>query len=150
MIALGVACEGGKGKPVDENKGSPAIKIAPTPEREQPAVVAPVSGDAVEVTALQLVKDYKDDDISADDKYRNRQLRVTGKLSVVGRDVFDMEDPTVVRFVTAAGEVQARFVGAAPKSLKAGQLVVLLCTGAGYQMVMALLGGCAVEQTAPD
>lgn len=123
----------------------PTTDPAPV-EQPQPAPpLAPVAGAVVAVTALGLIKDYKADDIDADDKYRNRALLVTGKVSAVDKDTLGMDDPGIVMFETASGSVQAK-VGAASKALKAGQHVKLKCTGDGFEADTALLVDCTVQR----
>jgi hypothetical protein len=138
----------------DERKPAAASAPSPTPAQPAkpevapapaPAPAAPLPG-ALAVTADQLVKDYKSDDPSAaDDKYRNRILRVTGTLSLVRKDIMGYDDPNLVVFNTSPNEVSARFNGDAPASLKEGQTVTLRCTGKGMVMEMPLLADCAVE-----
>jgi hypothetical protein len=105
----------------------------------------PAPAAALEVTSLDLAKDYKSDDIS-DDKYRNRSLRVRGEVGRAGKDILDQDDPVTVILTTLSGDVQANFVDAGKvKSLKSGQKVALRCTGKGAQLDTPILGDCTLE-----
>jgi hypothetical protein len=123
------------------------VADAQPPVVAEPAIVTdapPPAPGEVHVTALELVKDYKADDISADDKYRNRTLHVTGVAAKVGRDAFDYADePNMALLTTKSGDVIVHLVGAV-KLLKNGKQATL-CSGGGFLMEMPSLDGCAVE-----
>ena len=133
----------------DKKAAAPASQAAPSVPRASKAGPAPAStapaAATVAVSALDLVKDYKTDSVSADDKYRNRVLLVTGTVGQVDKDTLGMDDPGFVIFTTAAGDASAN-VGAASKALKRGQKVTLRCTGKGFLADTAMLDSCAVAQ----
>lgn len=59
----------------------------PTPE-EKPVVeerVKEPSAGVIEITAVELISDYHANEISADQKYLNKILRVTGKVKAIER-----------------------------------------------------------------
>jgi hypothetical protein len=98
----------------------------------------------VAVTALQLWKDYDDNEVAADGKYRGHALDVSGKVARIDKDMFDH---TVVRLVgnRSIGTVDA-VLGAgqdqAAGALRKGQQVTVHCAGKGRSVGDPQLDGC--------
>ena len=44
---------------------------------------------SIEITAKQLVKEYADNEVSADNKYKGKVLLVTGTIDDIGKDLVD-------------------------------------------------------------
>ncbi|HMR83963.1 MAG TPA: hypothetical protein PKE30_12565 [Niabella sp.] len=68
-----------------DDKNKPAASTASTPAEiseptEQPQI--PV----IEVTAKQLVADYNANEVSADNKYKGKQLKITGVVESINKD----------------------------------------------------------------
>lgn len=98
----------------------------------------------VEVTAKKLYADYEANEVSADDAYKGKVLRVSGTIAKIGKDILD--DPYVA---LSAGddifEVQCMFADkGALGSLKKGQKLTLRCKGDG-KMGNVILRGCVLE-----
>jgi hypothetical protein len=55
-----------------------------------PPPATPLTPD-VKVTAEQLYKDYQDNSVAADQKYKDKVVQVTGKVLKVGKDTFGNE-----------------------------------------------------------
>lgn len=43
----------------------------------------------IRVTALQLATDYEANEVSADSKYKNKLVEVTGTIKTIGKDIMD-------------------------------------------------------------
>ncbi len=59
-----------------------------TPEAEK-VEVAEVAEVALEVTATKLIADYKANEISADSTYKDKQVKVTGVVGSIAKDILD-------------------------------------------------------------
>lgn len=120
----------------------PAASNSPTPV---PAPVAPVAPEVVEVSAKQLHADYKENEVSADSKYRGKILRVSGKITQIGKDILDnpfVELATSNEFEGVhAGFANERALG----SLKRGQKIAVRCRGKGMTIGSPMLDGCTIE-----
>ena len=44
---------------------------------------------AIEVTAKEMLQEYDDNEVKADEKYRDKLVTVTGKINDVGKDILD-------------------------------------------------------------
>ncbi|MBE1554807.1 OB-fold protein [Sporosarcina limicola] len=49
----------------------------------------PKAEKAITISALNLYKAYDDNEVAADQKYRDKQLEVSGKVKDIGKDIFD-------------------------------------------------------------
>lgn len=97
----------------------------------------------VEVTAKQLFADYEANEVSADDKYKGKVLRVTGKISTIGKDVLDT--PYIQFAANEVFGVQCMFDGTgALGSLKRGQKLTVRCKGDG-KLGNVILRGCMID-----
>lgn len=103
------------------------------------------STQAVDVSASQLFADYKANEVAADSKYRGKVLRVSGKISTIGKDV--MDDPYVELATSNDFEgVHAGFDSeGALGSLKKGQKVTVRCRGNGSSIGSPMLEHCVLE-----
>jgi hypothetical protein len=99
---------------------------------------------AVGLTSERLSADYEENELAADQKYRGKALRVTGKIESVGKV---LDEPIVV-LVGGLG-VHAAFKEEAPLlSLKKGQPITVRCVGAGMPVAIRL-EDCQVETASP-
>lgn len=123
--------------------GQAANRSSQRTQREQRAVAQGTT--AVAVTARQLHVDYKANEVAADDKYRGRILRVTGKATAIKRDFVDA--PYMVLETGDAFEgVHAHFDSdGALAQVRQGQLVTLRCVGDNVVMGSPVLRRCVVE-----
>lgn len=104
---------------------------APSPSTTQPAARA-----VIEISAAQLYEEYEANEIAADQKYKDKMLKVTGVVSSIGKDV--LGSPYVV--LTGGGEyevwgVQCTFSSAYEPQLAKltkGQVVTVTGKCKGY------------------
>ena len=47
------------------------------------------SDSAIAVSASDLLEDYEANEVAADQRYKDRQLIVTGKIDTIGKDILD-------------------------------------------------------------
>ena len=120
----------------------PAARVAPEP----PPVVVP-DGPTIDVTAAALHAAYAQNEVSADEKYRGKILRVTGILDAIKKDITD--DPYVVlRSANRFEGVHASFAGDALSTLtalKPGKPITLRCIGDNVIIGSPKLKGCVIE-----
>lgn len=72
----------------EEKKTAEKPKAEKTKE-EKPKAEEKPKEEAIVISALDLYNAYDSNEVSADQKYRNKQLEVTGKVKDIGKDVFD-------------------------------------------------------------
>lgn len=126
---------------------APAVPVVvPAPAAVAPAAKASSPLEApVEVSAKQLYADYDANEVSADDKYKGKVLRVTGVIETIGKDILGAP---FVEFTTHYGPgVQCMFDDSdKPKlaTLKKGEKLVVLGTGDG-KLGNVILRRCVVE-----
>lgn len=103
------------------------------------------SGPPVDVTAKQLHDDYQANEVRADQMYRDRMLRVTGKVSAIKKDVSD--DPYVTISTGNDFEsVRAEFSGEnALGDLRAGHKITVRCIGNNVILGSPRLTECVLE-----
>lgn len=112
-------------------------------------------------TSVQIYNEYQANEVSADSKYRDKWVRVTGKLQSVAKDITDdpylvlAADPYGVGAVHAVlfdaqikGVVENRYeAGTAmdkAATLKPGQRVTVECLGKGSVIGMPRLEQCVI------
>ena len=59
---------------------------------------------SISVSAEQLISEYKDNEIAADQKYKGKLIQVTGRVDHVGKDIVDS------MYVTVKGKGKYEFV----------------------------------------
>lgn len=120
----------------------PAARVAPEP----PPVAVP-DGPPIEVTAAALHAAYAQNEVSADEKYRGKILRVTGILDAIKKDITD-DAYVVLRSANRFEGVRASFSGdanAALSALKPGKPITLRCIGDNVIIGSPKLKGCVIE-----
>ena len=113
------------------------------------AAPAPTAATAVSVTAAELTKAYKDNEIAANDKFKDKTLLVSGKLESIEAGITDkpelvlstnidygMNNP---RATLADSDVDKA------KSLKKGQSIKMLCTGDSEVAGTPMLKDCKIQ-----
>jgi len=119
-----------------------AIAVEPAPAGVPAA--APETAP-VEVTAKQLFADYEENEVSADSKYRDRALLITGIIDRVAKEPFT-EKPYVQLSVDRFNGVAAYFADESRLGeLKKGEKLVARCRGAGFSVMSPRLKDCAIE-----
>ncbi|HEU4682865.1 MAG TPA: hypothetical protein VFS51_14105 [Gemmatimonadales bacterium] len=98
----------------------------------------------ISVGAVRLWRDYEENEVAADTRYKDQRLRVTGTLVSIerdldGRPVLHLFGGNAI-FPTMATLNKADIPAAA--QLKKGDQVVVRCIGAGRQMRMPQLERC--------
>jgi RNA polymerase subunit RPABC4/transcription elongation factor Spt4 len=112
----------------EETKKKEAVRIEP----------------AIEVTAVQLQKDYDANEVAADEKYRGHILRVSGKVSSINKNIVD--DPYVIMRTKDFGGVHAHFQSAGPLAeLKKGEAISVRCRGDGFMVTSPMLRDCVLD-----
>jgi hypothetical protein len=97
----------------------------------------------VDVSARKLFADYDANEVSADDKYKGKVLRVSGTIGTIGKDITDTP------YVEFSGDgvmgVQCMFDDTGVLgSLKKGQKLTVRCKGDG-KMGNVILRGCMID-----
>lgn len=97
----------------------------------------------VDVTARKLFADYEANEVSADEMYKGKVLRVSGTISKIGKDVLDT--PYVELSASDVFGVQCMFDDTgALGSLKRGKKLTLRCKGDG-KLGNVILRGCMID-----
>lgn len=101
---------------------------------------------AIEVSARQLYADYEANGVAADEKYKGKVLRVTGKVNTIDRDIMDKIYVTL-KGDEYFGDIQCFFAEDHVKTasqLSKGQTITVKgkCDG---KMMNVLLKGCVIE-----
>ena len=101
---------------------------------------------AIEVSAKQLYADYEANGVAADEKYKGKVLRVTGRVNSIDRDIMD-EIYVTLQGDEYFGDVQCFFAESHVKEavqLSKGQTISVKgkCDG---KMMNVLLRGCTIE-----
>ena len=69
---------------VDE---SPMVATPQAPTAN--AVEATPAPEAIKVTAVQMSADYKENEVAADAKYKNKTVEISGSVDTIGKDILD-------------------------------------------------------------
>jgi putative nucleic acid binding protein len=116
------------------------------PPQTAAQVAAPeVSPDGtVSVGAVRLFRDYQENEVAADNRYKGKRMKVTGTMANVERDIYGAPvlhlwsgNPV---FLTMATLDRAYLSDAA--QLKKGDKIVVRCIGNGVNMRMPQLEKC--------
>lgn len=157
-VAVGVAVrqvrERARAPKQDASRGERSMSVppapAPPPTIVPPAPPGPVAVPAVEVTALKLYAAYHDNEVGADARYRDKMLRVAGRIESIGKDVMDQP---YVAFVTANeyASVQAVFDRDDDLiALRRGQRLTVRCRGKGMMLGNPIIDSCALDLSPAD
>jgi hypothetical protein len=114
-------------------------------DQQAAAVVSPDGG--VSVGAVRLWRDYQENEVAADTRYKGKRLSVTGTVVSVERNAVDGSPVLHLLsgnpiFLTMATLDRAFLPDAA--GLKKGDRVVVRCIGAGQEMRMPQLEKCTL------
>lgn len=115
-----------------------AVESAPAETTE---TVEAVAADAVAVDAATLHRAYAANEIAADELYKGKPLKVTGKVADIASDVSD--EPVVSLQVSEFESVHATGL---PKDVAAklakGQSITVTCVGGGEMVGTPILDDC--------
>ena len=114
-------------------------------DQQAAAVVSPDGG--VSIGAVRLWRDYQENEVAADTRYKGKRLSVTGTVVSVERNVVDGSPVLHLWsgnpiFLTMATLDRAFLPDAA--ELRKGDQVVVRCIGAGQEMRMPQLEKCTL------
>ena len=126
---------------------SPDMRDPPQVARPAPATPAATDGPPIDVTAAELHAAYAENEVSADEKYRGKILRVTGILDAIKKDITDAPY-VVLRSENRFEGVHASFAGDALSTLtalKPGKPITLRCIGDNVIIGNPKLKGCVIE-----
>lgn len=94
-------------------------------------------GPAIKIDAASLFAEYDKDDIAADQKYKGKQLEVTGTITAFGSDLFgnptvlfSIDDKRMLGVLATFGKDKADAIAA----LSAGQKITILSVGDGMRI----------------
>jgi hypothetical protein len=102
----------------------------------------------VEVSAVQLERNYADNEVAADAQYKDKVLRVSGTVDEIRKDILD-EPVLTLRARNQFNTVHCSFDGdganASLASLRKGQKVTVRGLGSGYILGSPMIKRCVVE-----
>lgn len=96
------------------------------------------------VSASQLFRDYQDNEVSADQKYKGKRLAVTGTVQSIDKDMFDnivVRLRTPNEFMGAMASLDEKHETLAA-SLRKGEKVAWICKGGGLVVGSPVLRDC--------
>lgn len=99
------------------------------------------------VSSKQLFIDYDDNEIAADEKYKGNTIEVSGKVTDIGKDMFDNLQLSLQgksQFMSVMATLEDSQKSKASK-LKKGQKVTLICTGKGKILTSPMLDDCVIN-----
>jgi hypothetical protein len=114
-------------------------------KKEQRQEVATPTAPPVEVSADKLASDYKANEVSADELYRGKVLRVSGVVDSIKKGITD-EPYVVLKTNNQFMGVHANFDDTAGLSgLAAGKRITVRCIGNNVIMGSPMLKDCVLE-----
>lgn len=139
LIVIGAAAGGTKDRERARSDGSSPASAATSPA-EAPAA-------AISVSAEQLRKDYKTNEVSADERYRGKPLLVTGTVKSIKKDILD--NPYVELSTSEMFEnVDAHFADGATAALgklAPGNKITVSCVGNNVVIGSPQLKDCSLQ-----
>lgn len=93
LVIIGATQAGGSEDPeaiASEPTASESTTGAKTPAKKKPANPEP-EAQAVEVTAEAIVKEFGENELAADTKYKGKTLKISGVVDSIDTDLFDEE-----------------------------------------------------------
>jgi hypothetical protein len=145
-LALSAACSAHEDKK-SQPSGSAAIAMKPTasetgrtPTTAATAPSAPATSEPIDVTGRRLYSDYAKSKVAADEKYRNKLVRMIGVVDHMAKDVVYFDGPAETVGIRAHFS-EANGVG----SLKRYESVRVRCRGDGIFGGRVMLENCSIE-----
>jgi hypothetical protein len=121
--------------------------ILPTPQDKVihgSGTESPPISEMLTVSAHQLFDSYHANEVAADEKFKNKQLLISGRVSGINKDLLDnvyLELVTRNQFMSVKANMDDREIQKA-SVLKRGQPVMIICTGAGMLLGSPVLDSC--------
>lgn len=81
----------------DEASADADAKSADDEKAEEPKPKAKPTAELVKVSAEQMLKDYEDNELAADKKYKGKRIQVTGTIEKIDSEMFTTDDEYVLR-----------------------------------------------------
>lgn len=131
----------GTGEDKDKNKSTDKDKTT-----ENKSTDTEVKEEVIDVTADKLYSDYESNGVAADQKYKDKVLRVTGKINSIDKDILDKVYVTL-ETSNIIGSIQCYFDSSNENiaaELKKGQKITVKgrCDG---KMINVVLKDCTKE-----
>ncbi len=107
---------------------------------------------AIGVSSHQLFADYHANEVSADSKYKNKYIAVTGRITKIRKDAFDhmvIDLHTPNPFMNTQAIIREQDLEAVA-NLKRRQEIMLLCIGQGLFVGSPMLSECRVVDQKRD
>lgn len=108
---------------------------------------AAIPQEAIKVTALKIVSEYKENGVSADAKYKNKLIEVSGTVKTIDKDVLDTPYIALESYEYAiVDHVQCMFSKSSESELASvskGQKIVLQGTVQG-KLGNIIVNGCKI------
>lgn len=116
----------------DKNKPT-ASTVSASVERSEPTKTENPQIPVIEVTAKQLVQDYNANEVSADNKYKGKQLKITGVVKSINKDFTDDIYLIIKGEDELFSDVHAYFDDAeAAAKISKGQKITFTGVGSGF------------------
>lgn len=129
-----------------ENNGSNGAVAANAGSVQEPSSSKSLTSDAIKTDCKILYKDYEDNAISADKKYKDKKLILTGKIANIDRDI--SKSPYITFNIDSYGAKSIKMSfndDNAVASLKKGQTVTIAGTcGGTFASTIVVLNNCYV------
>ena len=102
----------------------------------------------IAVKASQIVKDYDENTVAADEKYKGKKLLVSARISEISTDLFDkpylvLDGPNPFQRAQMHFDDDAKSVMA---GLKKGQQIKAVCVGGGDVAKSPMLKDCRITE----
>jgi hypothetical protein len=89
------------------------------------------TAEAIDISARELQADYDANEVAADERYKNKILRITGTIESINKDILD--DPYVVLRTGDFKGVHCHFNSSdGLQSLRKGKQIAVRCRADGY------------------
>ncbi len=101
---------------------------------------------AIEVNARSLYRAYQANEVSADEKFKDKRIKISGIIDSINKDMFDevwLELATGDLFSSIRAKLDEQYITRAAK-LKRGQKIILQCVGDGMIIETPILRECSI------
>jgi ABC-type glycerol-3-phosphate transport system substrate-binding protein len=152
MVAtlLLAACGGDTSpKKVDDTKSGAGVTESAKPVESTKSVEPAKTQEAISVTADELEKAYAENEVAANEKYKDKTLKVTGKIYSIESGIGDV--PYVVfqsKDQFSLNQVQAKFADSNKSkiaTLKKKASLTVVCKSAGEVAGSPMLEDCEIQ-----
>ena len=123
----------------------------PTANKATSPTATPNTQAVIAVSAYQLAGDYHANEVSADNKYKNNLLEISGTIDSIGKDILGYPFITLSNGSDSISlnDVECSFDqtdsnNSALSSLSKGQKITLEGTGSGMTLTQVMVKNCSV------